>query len=80
MPVCVRVRKYFVSTNSLCPQTYDYTCIANRLCVVCGARLQGLSGERMREEVRQMVADLQLVGKEGVAAAKLSGGMKRKLR
>lgn len=36
--------------------------------------------KRVREEVMAMVEDVQLVDKKDIQAARLSGGMKRKLR
>lgn len=43
--------------------------------------LQGIfDKQRVRQEVESMVADLQLVGKSKIQSARLSGGMKRKLR
>lgn len=36
--------------------------------------------QRVRKEVEDMLADLQLVGKSKIQSARLSGGMKRKLR
>ena len=42
--------------------------------------MQGKSGREADAEINQMIQDLKLVDKTNTASAKLSGGMKRKLR
>ena len=53
-------------------------------CCGCDDVLVALQGiynrQRVRREVEDMVADLQLVDKAKIQSSRLSGGMKRKLR
>lgn len=47
-------------------------------CVFC---MQGIHNrQRVKKEVTDMIADLQLVDKTKIQSQRLSGGMKRKLR
>ena len=42
--------------------------------------LQGIWGAQVKEEVEDMLDDLQLTDKKSTLSSQLSGGMKRKLR
>lgn len=63
------------SPNPLLPRG-----MPERLRIFCPV-LQGIfNKQRVRKEVEDMIADLQLVGKSKIQSSRLSGGMKRKLR
>ena len=65
----------------ICPQhnvLFDRLTVTEHLTFF--ARLKGMPGKVVRQEVERMIEDLLLLDKRTVQVSSLSGGMKRKLR
>ena len=65
----------------ICPQhnvLFDRLTVTEHLMFF--ARLKGMPGKLIKEEVERMIEDLLLLDKKTIKVSSLSGGMKRKLR